>query len=328
MAELSKNPAITVLMSVRNGEKYLEGAVASILNQTFTDFEFIIIDDSSTDGTAKILAAFKDPRIILLKNETRAGLTKSLNKGLKISHAIYVARMDADDITLSNRLEIQKKFLDENLGIVCVGSATTVISKRGVVLGQKQVIQNPEVLKFRLITANQLAHPTVMFRKETIMNVGAYNEKYEYVQDFELWCRLSRNGHLITNISQPLVLYRFHDTSVTQNQASKDLAYDLVLKIIRDNISTYIQPNETYFLALTKLLHKNIVSNLKDLFAINKLLSDLTRSYLNKEMVSTTGKYEIMRFVSQLKKRAFWAYLRYYIKHVLGLNKPTYKTQL
>jgi len=237
-------PTISVLMSVYNCEPYIREAIESILDQTYRDFEFIIIDDASTDLSSKIIENIKnertDDRIILIKNETNIGLTKSLNKGLKIARGTYIARMDADDISLPIRLAVQKKFLDEHPEIVCVGSASKNIDKNGDVFGEKKVLTNPDEINFRLITANAINHSTAMFRTILVRNMGGYNENFRYAQDFDLWSRLSSNGLKLANIPESLIKYRLHQKSVTQSETSSESAYHFATTIITKNISQYI----------------------------------------------------------------------------------------
>ena len=130
------NPIVTVLMSVYNGERYLNEAIDSILAQTFTDFEFLIIDDASTDSTPKILHSYDDPRIRIVTNEENLGLTKSLNKGLALAQGEYIARMDADDISLPERLMMQLNFLIDNKTVPLVGSGAIMIDEDGKSIGK------------------------------------------------------------------------------------------------------------------------------------------------------------------------------------------------
>jgi len=128
-----KNPEVTVLMSVYNGEKYLREAIDSILNQTFTDFEFLIVNDGSTDRTAEILRSYDDPRIIIINNEKNIGLTKSLNIGLRMAKGEYIARMDADDVSMPERLQKQIELLNQKKNTGLVGTYYTIINEKGKV---------------------------------------------------------------------------------------------------------------------------------------------------------------------------------------------------
>jgi len=184
--QVQKKSLVTVLMSVYNGQKYLREAVDSILNQTHRNIEFIIINDASTDNTRIILESYNDPRIILLHNKLNLGLTKSLNLGLDIAKGEYVARMDADDISLPERIRTQRGYLDSHPNIILASSRTIVIDRDGVKIGRKNPPSNPEFLKFLMMTKNQMTHSSVMFRKSIILEHGGYNEKIKYTQDYEL----------------------------------------------------------------------------------------------------------------------------------------------
>jgi GT2 family glycosyltransferase len=212
----NKIPTVSILMSVHNGEKYLEQTLQSITSQTYTDFEVIIINDCSTDQTSNILGKYKDnEKFKIINNESCLGLTKSLNIGISKARGKYIARLDADDIALPERLSIQKQFLDDNKDIVCIGSASIIIDENGNKTGFKKVVSNIDTLKFRMILANQISHPSAFFRTEIIKKIGGYNENYKYAQDFNLWSRLLKAGYKISNIEKPLILYRVHNKSIS-----------------------------------------------------------------------------------------------------------------
>lgn len=197
-------------MSVYNGERYLREAVGSILNQTFADFEFIIIDDGSTDGTSAILSSYADPRIRLVHNPENIGLTRSLNKGLTLAQGAYIARMDADDISLPNRCERQIASLSASPDVGLLGVGWCNLTSNG----EKQQVANPpatdSVIRWFLLFGTVLAHPGVMFRKDLIGTVGPYNETLRFAQDYELWCRMAHVTKL-ANLSDPLLLLRRGD---------------------------------------------------------------------------------------------------------------------
>lgn len=302
-----KTPAISVLMSVHNGEKHLREAIDSILAQTFSDFEFIIVNDASTDGTANILNSYTDPRIKIITNTENIGLTKSLNKGLKEAQGTYIARMDADDISLPNRFQIQKDFLDRNANITCVGGTSIIIDENGNETGSKKAIVNTELLKFHMMLKNQISHPSTLFRRKDIVDSGSYNENFAYAQDYELWSRLLQADHKISNIVEPVLKYRFHSSSITQ---SKNGAHDFALKTIRKNIEHYIAISEEQFTTLTDSLHKHKVSSFRKLMSVRKILDQFSTYYVQKEKVSTTNKKHIDSHIKNLKRQA----LRWYIK--------------
>lgn len=223
--ENNKKPKVTVLMPVYNGEKYLKEAIESILSQTFTDFEFLIINDGSTDGSVDIIESYDDERIRLVHNEKNIRLALSLNRGLELSRGEYIARMDCDDIALPERLEKQVSFMDKNPG---VGMCGTWIKTIGEIEGD--IWKYPtdyDTIKCSLLFVSTFAHPSIMIRKSV---VDKYNVRYSKflksqkfnmtkedielfpLEDLELWRRLSFMCPVV-NLDDVLVLYRITKTS-------------------------------------------------------------------------------------------------------------------
>lgn len=201
---MKKNHAISVIMAVYNSEKYLAKAIESILNQTFKDFEFIIINDSSTDNSLNIIKEYqkKDKRIRLMNNKKNIGLTKSLNKGLKIVKSKYIARIDADDISLPRRLEKQYKYLEGNPDIFLLGTGAHNMNEEGNNTTNFKPLTSFEEIKKQLPSQNCIYHPSIMFRN----NGGIYyHEKFPYSQDYDLYLRLLSEGKKLTNIPDKLI---------------------------------------------------------------------------------------------------------------------------
>ncbi|RLA87462.1 MAG: hypothetical protein DRG40_00235 [Deltaproteobacteria bacterium] len=212
-------PKVSVLMSVYNGERYLREAIESILNQTFTDFEFIIIDDGSTDSTPKILTSYasKDNRIRLIRIEKNLGIAAALNKGLEVASGKYIARMDADDISLPNRLSMQLDYMEKNSSCSVVATRIALIDNKGNIIGYwREDIKTTQYYEIRnfLPRKNCIAHPTVMI-KTAIAKKYTYNENQPYAQDYDLWLRLCSNGERIEKINEVLLYHRIHPISVT-----------------------------------------------------------------------------------------------------------------
>jgi len=199
-------PRVSVVMSVYNGERYLRQAVESILDQTFTDFEFIIVDDGSSDGTWNILNGYVDPRIRLVRNEENIGLTKSLNKGLALARGQYVARMDADDVSLPERLEKQVSFLDAHAKVGVVGTSYWELTPAN----ERRPMAVPLTdmgIRFYLLFHNAFAHSSVTARKAVLERVGRYDPALPYAQDYDLWTRVAAVSQL-ANLSHRLLLLR------------------------------------------------------------------------------------------------------------------------
>lgn len=195
-------PTLSVIMGVYNGEKHLQQAVLSILAQSYEDFELIIVNDGSKDGTLEVLQSFSDSRIKIITTENQ-GLTKSLNLALSFSKGEYIARQDADDISLNTRFEKQIKLLKSDDELYMVGSSMYVSNAKGLF---NEVFYYPtqyEDIKQVIAQYNPFVHGSVMFKKAVVEKEGGYDESYRYVQDYELWSRIVPKYKSI-NIKEPL----------------------------------------------------------------------------------------------------------------------------
>ncbi len=204
---LNENPKVSVLMAVYNSAKYLKPSIESILNQTFIDFEFIIIDDCSSDNSLSLLESYQDKRIKIIKNVKNQGLTKNLNKGLKIARGDYVARMDDDDISSLDRLEKQYNFMERNKEVFLCGSLGYVIDENGKRIGEKNLeIKN---IKKRLLFNNQFIHSSLFFKRGVF-----YDESFERAQDYEFVLRIA-SKYKVANLEERLVEWRKRKTSLS-----------------------------------------------------------------------------------------------------------------
>lgn len=217
-----QNPKISVIMPVYNGEKYLAEAINSILTQTFTDFEFIIINDASTDSTAQIINGFakKDSRIRILTNKINLKIAATLNKGLNIAKGQYIARMDADDISLPHRLNLQVSFMDKHPEVGVCGSWLTIHETNKI----WRPPQYNEQIKAMLLFESCLYHPTIIARKTNIIDVGKYSDEMFHAQDYDLWIKLLISGDIkFANIAESLLRYRFHHKIYRLDYKSKKM---------------------------------------------------------------------------------------------------------
>lgn len=211
-------PTISVVMSVYNGQIYLPTAIESILSQTFADFEFIIVDDGSIDNSLDIIREYsvKDGRISIVINMENIGLAMSLNKGINLAQGKYIARMDADDISVSDRFAKQTAFLENNTKVFALGGSVIYMDEGGKLGKLGAYPLRPEQIKWYRYFGNPLAHPTVMFRKELFSEHGIhYDETLETTQDFNLWVQISQNFQ-IANLPDVLIYYRQHEQAVSQ----------------------------------------------------------------------------------------------------------------
>jgi glycosyltransferase involved in cell wall biosynthesis len=190
----SNFPLITVLMSTFNNSSQINNAINSILSQTFGNFEFLIINDASTDNTRDLILSFRDKRIRLIDNEKNVGLTKSLNKGLSLARGKYIARIDADDISLFDRLEKQILFLKRNPEFILLGTSFNIINKKHRVIREVKFNINPENIYYDITFQNLFAHSSVIFRLSDAIALGGYDEGFRFSQDYDLWYKFTRRG--------------------------------------------------------------------------------------------------------------------------------------
>lgn len=229
-------PLVSILMGVHNGEKYLAASITSILLQTFKDFEFIIVDDGSTDSSAKIIDAFagKDSRIRPVHQENK-GLTRTLNIAAKLARGSYLARQDADDISLPKRLEQQVKYSKKHPDVKIVGTSNYMLDDRGKVINRFLRPGSTELIKKYMPFGNQLCHGSVLIEKEFFDQINGYDEDYKVAQDYELWLRTLSKGYEINNLRWPLYMWRIHSGSIAGSKI--ELQNQTVEKIL----NTYLQ---------------------------------------------------------------------------------------
>jgi glycosyltransferase involved in cell wall biosynthesis len=205
---------ITVLMPIYNGEAFVADALESILEQTFRDFEFLIIDDGSTDKSVEIIEGYGDPRIRLVCNDEQIALIRTLNRGLELARGKYVVRMDADDVSLPERLERQVAFMEANPAVGACGTwAVTIGDGDGAV---RQYPEETDAIRCRLLFYPAIAHSTVCIRRDTyVRHHFQFDEAYPHAEDYELWCRFSEVVPL-ANLGSVLLRYRIHAGSVSR----------------------------------------------------------------------------------------------------------------
>ena len=220
-------PAVSVLMTVYNGERYLRKAIESVLSQTFRDFECIVIDDASTDGSKSILSSFTDNRLRIFRNLTNIGLTLSLNRALDLARGRYVARMDADDVCQPARFEKQVYFLESHADIGLIGCGVTTIDESGNRIGDWLCPQDDVAIRWQMLFESPFAHPAVMLRRQILVaNRLTYDSAFRVAQDYELWTRLL-NHTKGANLSELLLEYRIHNDSASSRRGDEQRSNQL-----------------------------------------------------------------------------------------------------
>lgn len=318
------NPKITVLMPVYNCELYIKEAIESVLNQSYSDFELLIIDDASTDKTLSIIKTYVDSRIQLIEKPLNTGYTNSLNLGLELAKGTYIARMDGDDISMPERFEKQEAFLDANREVVLCGALFNVI-------GSDLVVKLPEhhdEIKLGLLRGNCMAHPSVMIRKQILDEFSiVYDLSKEPAEDFDLWVRLLSFGKLY-NLQEVLLNYRVHTTQVSQQRAITQiqsalesrlqmLKYlnctfdskesDLLKKIMEENILVTFDEVKDFFVLKGKMVLANS-NNFFDVKGFNNYLNGIENKlikkyFFNREKFSPIIYIQYLKIKSRLEMK-------------------------
>lgn len=217
MAIEAELPALSVVMPVYNGERYVAEAIESVLEQTYRDFEFLIINDGSKDGSLAVLETYagRDIRIRIISRENR-GLVASLNEGIAESRAGRIVRMDADDICFPTRFERQVAYMDVHPTCVVLGTGYDLIDEAGRLLVENPspYCNNADIQRILMTGHCCLTHPTTMISKEALAQVGGYRPEIRHAEDYDLWLRLAEIGEII-NLEEPLLRYREHSQAVT-----------------------------------------------------------------------------------------------------------------
>lgn len=229
---LKNDPLVSVLMPAYNAERCIAAAIESILKQTFSDFEFIIIDDGSTDRTLSIIQGYsqKDSRVIVLKNEKNLGICSALNRGLENARGIYLARMDADDWSYPERLKLQLDFLQDHPEVVIVGGTIEVCDQDLRVLNRRSYPLTDEEIRKKILQLNPFAHPATFYRLETAKKVGGYNPHLALVEDYDFYFRAGKLGEF-RNLSQILLKLRTYQASISSQYISSQARLNLYVRV-------------------------------------------------------------------------------------------------
>lgn len=217
---IKRRPVVTVIMPVFNCGEHIEESICSILNQTFSNFELVIVDDGSTDNSSQIIEAYSnaDSRIVALFNEDNKGISFSLNRALRIAKAPFIIRMDADDYAVPDRFELQVKFMYANKNIDVCGTALEVYERPGNFWTPPL---NDAAIRCRLLFESCIYHPTVIMRKHVALQGGGYPDTAP-VEDYDLWSKLSFHKSVhFANIAEPLLKYRVYPGSISRSVYKK-----------------------------------------------------------------------------------------------------------
>lgn len=279
----SRDVLVSVVMGVYNGEAYLREAIQSVLNQTYENFEFIIVNDASTDATVAILKEFHDERIQILHNKENKRLAYSLNRGIKASKGKYILRMDADDICMPDRFEKQVAFMEKNPG-VGVSFGTIINFSDGKIINTLDTNEREaEYIAANMLFFNTVCHPSVIMRRE-IFDTLEYNEHYTVSEDLELWLRVIKDYKIVRTRNHTL-LYRVHQNQVSTKYSTTQIAQEYEMK--RPHLQTLMdEVSEEEYAVFHRIARRREQVSKTQLFLWLKMLSDANKNeHVYKEVV-------------------------------------------
>lgn len=254
---IKMNELISIILPTYNGGKYIKRAIESIISQTYSSWELLVIDDGSTDNTSDILRNYisKDNRIKYLKNDFNLGIQKTLNKGIKESKGEYIARIDDDDEWIDkDKLEKQINFLSKHQDCVLVGTGVIVVNEDGEELLRYLLPESNEAIKARILGKNCFVHSSVMFKRDVVLGLGGYNESKEsrHIEDYDLWLRLGTIGKLA---NLPVYAVKFTSREGSLTAVNRVEIFKKIIKLIKNYKNSY--PN--YFWALLRSIARVVV---------------------------------------------------------------------
>ncbi|CAN5188047.1 glycosyltransferase [soil metagenome] len=291
------SPRISVILPAYNAEEFIAEAIISILKQSYSDFELIIINDGSTDTTTQIISSFSNERIVLVNHSVNKGLIASLNEGISISKGEYIARMDADDVSYSERFKKQIEFMDKHPETGILGTSVTYFGKN-VVRKNQVILTASEELKSRFLFSSPFNHPTVFIRKSVLDKFGfQYNQEYIHAEDYALWYHMLRKTEF-ANLNEALLYYRLTPQQISQNQ--KNAQYHSVMKMQKKILAEMLlEPSEKEWKIQQALYTEEYPIDQDFPEAVNEWLHKL------KNANAATGLFNDKNFRKQLGKTWF-----------------------
>lgn len=236
-------PLVSVLLPVYNAEKYIQQCLASIFRQSYANFELIVVNDGSTDGSEGVIKNYKDSRMVYVKNEINQGVASTLNKGITLAKGKYIARIDADDMMLPDRLQKQVAFMEDNPEYVLLGSGHYIVGENGLPFDRFIPANGCHEIKTTMLFYNCMSHPTVMYRAKQAKELR-YSTEFKHCEDYELWLRMSKTGK-VANLPEPLVQYRIHkqNTSLGNQKEMQQNVMELLAREL-DNLTIDYTPQQ------------------------------------------------------------------------------------
>lgn len=321
-----QNPTISVVMCVYNGAQFLESAVRSILEQTFTDFEFIIVDDGSTDGSDELLEKYQksDTRIKIIRNPNNAGLGVSLQIGIALARGEFIARMDADDISLPDRFEKQVEYMKCHPEVIVLGGQSQLINEKP---GEKSTIllpMDPALMRWNMLLGSGfiVIHGSVMLRRIELLELGNYGN-YPAAQDFELWTRMFNRDPLpIANLDATIYLYRQHGQTTTRSQ--NDLQENIAIQARLEKIQAFLGRPIPKEVVLAYRYPTYAYTNIQECI---QTWINVYRKFMNEFKVEPEARHEIRKeLFSRINKFSYFPPQKRNLKYRVSLWKVLRRT--
>lgn len=284
------NPEVSVLLPVYNSASYLRESIESILNQSFKKFELLIICEPCTDVSVEIINSYNDYRIVYIQNNVRLGLVNSLNKGIELARGKYIARMDADDISLPERLARQVVFLENHPEIGVLGTGFQIIDSCGKTSYAVQFPAQDCVLRWCLCFYSPIVHPSVMMRRDIVASLGGYSAEMKYAEDYDLWQRLSCVTRL-SNLQEVLFYLRKHNANVSTVNLKEHLRY--CYQVSNRMISSIL--NEEIPVVTVQRLYGHGFQAASDVYPIADIVYRLYQTFVANDKLSIIEKRAIRR---------------------------------
>jgi len=283
-------PEISVITTVYNSSRFLDETILSVRKQSFSDFEFIIVNDYSADSSWEIIAchAAQDNRIIAVNNETNLGSLASRNKALAYARGKYIAVLDSDDVCLPNRFKTQYEYLQSHPDIALIGAGAEIINEDSQIIGHKHPSTDADNMKYLLLLRNPIIHSSVMLRKPAMDIVGRYNSNYLHAEDYQLYVSLVSAHYRIANLPQVLIKYRYSSQGLSISPKTRAVSLANARRVSFDNIQKYLalSRHETNIAVDTLNRLSTGLDNVIKTIRINR---DLTKAYINKEELAPAG---------------------------------------
>lgn len=309
-----KKPLVSVIMTAKNFERFVDEAIASIMNQTYKNLELVVVDDASTDKTADIIRGWekKDGRVVAIFNTESILPSRARNKAAQIARGKYLAILDSDDVALPERLSTQVDYMETHPELAAIGSHAEIIDVNGKHLSEKRKSKNITDIRYAMVLQNQFIHSSVMMRKGVFDRLGGYRSEYDFAEDYDIFSRILETGDM-SNVDAVLIRFRASSGGVTTQSATQKVQAENSLKVTMRNSSRYITLSPEKMKNLTDMMNNKKLSLLKIISGLNSY-KKLTESYVKKNKLAPEEINGIMEIYRNKVRSVMILYLKRFCK--------------